>query len=75
MSKRDGSNDLSTNNFKFACAELIVHVACLLSSVLIHGSVPEDFLKGTTIPLWKSKNVTNSDNYRGITLSSVWSYF
>jgi hypothetical protein len=42
MSKRDGSNGLSTTNFKFAFAELFVHVVCLLYSILIQGPMPED---------------------------------
>ncbi len=39
----------------------------------MHGSVPDDLLIGTTIPIPKSKhgNVTSSDNYRGITLNSI----
>jgi hypothetical protein len=47
--------------------------ACLLSGVIVHGSVPDDLLIGTTIPIPKSKhsNVTSSDNYRGITLSNI----
>ena len=33
---------LSTNHFKFACTELAIH-ACLLSGLLVHGSVIDDF--------------------------------
>jgi hypothetical protein len=72
--KGDGSmTGLSTDNFVYACDELFVHVACLLNGIFIHGSVPDDFVVGTTIPIPKNKkvNVTRSDNYRGITLSSV----
>jgi hypothetical protein len=52
---------------------LFVHVACLLNGIFIHGSVPDDFVVGTAIPIPKNKNVnvTRSDNYHGITLSSV----
>jgi hypothetical protein len=73
--KGDGSMaGLSTDNFIHACDELFVHVARLLNSIFIHGSVPDDFVVGTTIPIPKNKNVnvTRSDNYRGITLSSVF---
>jgi hypothetical protein len=71
--KRDGYSGLTTDNFKFACYDLFVHTARLLSGVIVHGSVPDDLLIGTTIPIPKSKhsNVTSSDNYRGITLSSI----
>ena len=73
--KGDGSmTGLSTDNFIHACDELFVHVACLLNCIFIHGSVPDDFVVGTTIPIPKNKNVnvTRSENYRGITLSSVF---
>ena len=65
---------LSTNHFKFAGYELAVHSSCLFSGIFVHGSVPKDFLKGTAVPIPKGKNVnlTNSGNYRGITLSSVF---
>jgi hypothetical protein len=40
----------------------------------VHGSVPDDCLMGTLIPIPKGNNgnVTASENYRGITLSSVF---
>ena len=48
-------------------------LAFLLSAIVCHGSVPDDFLLSTTIPLPKGNtNKTISGNYRGITLSSVF---
>ena len=72
--KNDGGRGLSTNYFKFAGYELAVHSSCLFSGILVHGSVPDDFLNGTAVPIPKGKNVnlTDSGNYRGITLSSVF---
>jgi hypothetical protein len=51
-----------------------VHIVCLFSSISIYGAVPDDFLRGTIIPISKSKNskVNNSYIYRGITFSSVF---
>jgi len=44
-----------------------------LSSIVCHGSVPDDFLLCTTIPQPKGNtNKTISGNYRGITLSSMF---
>jgi hypothetical protein len=65
---------LSTDNFIHARDELLVHVTCLLNCIFIHGSVPDDFVVGTTIPIPKNKNVNvaRSENYRGITPSSVF---
>lgn len=74
--KNDGSNDLSTNHLKFAPIDLLsTHLSNLFSLMLIHGHVPSDLLRGTTIPIPKGNgaNLTSSDNYRGITLVSVFS--
>ena len=72
--KNDGGEGLSTNHFKYANAELYVHLAFLFSSILVHGSMPDDFHKCMAIPIPKSKNlnVTDSNNYRGIALSSIF---
>jgi len=45
----------------------------LFTSMSVHGFVPEDFQISTIIPIPKGKNanLTDSDNYRGITISSV----
>jgi hypothetical protein len=62
--KRDGSNDVSPNNLKFACRELNVHTAWLLSRKLVHGSAPEDILIGIQLFLYLDNYVyvTNSKN-------------
>lgn len=72
--KNDGGRGLSTNHFKFACAEFATHTALLFSGLLTHGSVIDEFLLSTTVPIPKGRNVnlTDSENYRGITLSSVF---
>ena len=72
--KNDGSNDLSTNHLKFAGYDLFWHLSLLLSSIITHGSLPNDFLQGTTIPIPKGRNanLTCADNYRGITLGSIF---
>jgi hypothetical protein len=72
--KNDGGQGLSTNHFKFACAEFATHTALLFSGLLTHGSVIDEFLLSTTVPIPKGRNanLTDSENYRGITLSSVF---
>jgi len=42
--KNDGGTELNTNHFKYASTDLHYHVALLLSAVVCHGSVPNDFL-------------------------------
>ena len=71
--KNDGSTGLNTNHFKYASTDLHYHEALLLSAVVCHGNVPNDFLLCTTIPMPKGNtNRAVSGNYRGITLSSVF---
>jgi len=71
--KNDGCAGLSTNHLKYATPELFVHISCLFSAIVVHGSVPNDFLSSTAVPIPKGRNVnlTDSTNYRGISLSSV----
>ena len=65
---------LSTDHFINACDELSVHVAMLFSALLIHGFAPADMCACTVVPIPKGKNViiTESGNYRGISLCSVF---
>ena len=72
--KRDGYSGLSTNHFKYANASLYAYIADLFNGMLVHGVVPDDLMHCTTIPIPKGGkcNTTNSENYRGITLSSVF---
>jgi len=72
--KNDGSCGLSTNHFIRAGPELSVHLALLFTSMIIHGSAPKDFGISTIIPIPKKHNVNTADsnNFRGIALSSVF---
>ena len=61
--------------FKYASTNLHYHVALLLPAVVCYGSVPNDFLFCTTIPMPNgntNSNRTVSGNYRDISLSSVF---
>ena len=62
--KNDGGGGLSTNHFKFACVELAVRVSCLFSSILVHGTMLDDLLKCTAIPIPKGKNVNVTESSR-----------
>ena len=69
----------STNTFLTAehilhgSTKLAVHLHLLFNSFLQHSFVPIDFLKGTISPVVKntSGDLNSTDNYRGVTLSSV----
>ena len=54
----------------------MIHLHLLFNSFLIHGFVPTSFLRGTISPTIKnsSGDLNSVDNYRGITLCSVFSH-
>ena len=72
--KNDGNGLLSSDHFKCAGADLSVHAAMLLNALVIHGCIPADLVTSTIIPIPKGRgvNITDSANYRGITLSSIY---
>ena len=72
--KGDGYLGLTSDHLINACDALSVHIAFLLTDMLVHGSVPRDMKVSTVIPIPKNRhaNMSSSDNYRGITLSSVF---
>ena len=52
----------------------ILHIALLFSAMIVHGIVFDDLLVSSIIQIPKSKNIncTDSVNYRGIALSSIF---
>lgn len=72
--KNDGNAGLSSDHFKNGCAELPVYIAFLFSALLTHGVAPDELVTSTVIPIPKGKglNPTDSANYRGIALSSIF---
>jgi len=72
--KDDGNAGLSSDYFINAGSDLSVHIAFLLTCIVVHGSVPKDFLTSSIIPIPKTRggNANVSDNFRGIALSSVF---
>jgi len=71
--KNDGYAGLLTNHFKFACFKLFTHMESVFG-MLAHGNVPDGLRISTSIPIPKSckANLTDSKNYTGITLSSIF---
>jgi hypothetical protein len=72
--KNDGNCGIYTDHFLHAGPNLSVHTAFLFTSMAIHGTVPKEFAASTIIPIPKKHNinVVNSNNFHGITLSSVF---
>ena len=73
LHKSDGDLDLSTDHFVHTSNDLAMHIALLLSAVVVHGFSPHRLLASTIIPIPKGRNVNSGDseNYRGIALSST----
>ena len=60
----------------YGSTKLMVHLHLIFNGFLQHGFVPSHFLTGTITPIVKNSNgdVNSVDNYRGITLSSIFSH-
>ncbi len=73
-SKSDGCTGILSNHIIHAGDRLACYLALLFTSMLRHGSSPDGMLLGTMIPLPKGKwiNLSCSDNYRAITLSTIF---
>ena len=63
----------STNHLIHGDHMLNVLLSLLFNSMLNHGVVPNGMMSGTIIPIPKNKlkSLNNSNNYRGITISSI----
>jgi len=71
--KAAGLDGITAEHIIHAHPILHVHLALLFRILYIHSIVPDDFGRGIVIPLLKNPdgNQFVSDNYRGITLSTV----
>jgi hypothetical protein len=54
--------------------DYLCHIALLFTAIVVHGSVPHSFTTSTIIPIPKGHNANQSDsaNFRGIALSSLY---
>jgi len=73
--KAAGADNLTLEHIIYSHPSIVLHLCNLFNLMLKHGYVPDQFGRGIVIPLVKDKNgdVTNSQNYRGITVSPVMS--
>ena len=71
--KAAGIDRLTAEHILFSHPSLIIHLHRLFNLLMKHGCVPSQFGQGIVIPLVKDKhgNLSDSDNYRGITVSCV----
>ena len=72
--KSDGVDDLYSDNLKNTSHHFIECIMYLFNSIMSHGCIPESFLFAIVLPLPKNSrlDLKNSNNYRAISLSSVF---
>ena len=75
VNKADSVDDLYSDNFKHATDLLIQYITLIINYMISHGIVPDSFLKANVVPIPKNRRVdsTDSNNYRAIAMSSIFS--
>ena len=75
VNKTDSVDDLYSDNFKHATDLLIQYIILIINCMISHGFVPDSFLKANVVPIPKNRRVelTDSNNYRTIAMSSIFS--
>jgi len=70
----EGSLSLTSDHVVNAGNDFMCHIAFLFTSFVVHGSVPDGFLSSTiiSIPKGYNANMSDSTNFRGIALSSLF---
>jgi len=68
-----GNGNIHSNHLKFSGFSFRLVLSRLFSSMISHGYIPKDMLKGQIKPVIKNKNLgkDNSDNYRPVMNSSM----
>jgi Reverse transcriptase (RNA-dependent DNA polymerase) len=71
--KAAGVDNITPEHVTYSHPSLVWHLCRLFNLMTIHGYVPNQFGRGIIIPLVKDKHgdLTNSNNYRAITISPV----
>ena len=66
---------LMAEHFIHADESLFVFISILLNAMIIHGHLPDSFMNTIIIPIVKDKreSVTDSDNYRPVAITTVFS--
>ena len=71
--KKDSIYDLVSENFKNGTPLLSIYLSCIFNCILIHGSMDEKVNQSKIISIIKDKrkSISASNNYRGISLSTL----
>ena len=59
----------------YGSPKLVIHLHFLFNAMIQHGIIVDDFLRGTITPIVKDSqgDVSDSNNYRGITIGGLFS--
>ena len=73
--KSPGLDGLSAEHFKFAHSRLSALMSTLVSSIVVHGHLPQSMNESVIAPIIKNKKkrVNDKNNYRPICLSNICS--
>ena len=73
LGKSDGHIRHRSDHIKYASGKLFIFKSLLFNSMFMHGYAPQNLLISTIVPIPKNRkmSINDSDNYRGIALSSV----
>ena len=71
--KAPGVDGILVEHIKYGGMILLIHMGVLFQAMLRHSFIPEQFKDSIVVPIMKDRNggVSDPDNYRGISLSSV----
>jgi hypothetical protein len=71
--KHEGEGTFSSEFFTHAPDDMFLHLALIIYAMFSHGTAVNGTYTRTITPIPKgSHNVGNSNNYRGIALSSIY---
>ena len=72
--KAAGLDGLTAEHLKFCSDKVLIMLAMCITTMLIHGYLPQNMISSVIIPVIKDKcgKITCKDNYRPIAISSIF---
>ena len=72
--KSPGPDGLVSEHYKLASPKLYPIIARLISSMFVHGYMPENLIRSALVPIVKNKckSLTAKDNYRPVALANTF---
>ena len=72
--KCSDEDGLNAEHLQNAPANLLIVITALFNRMMSHSMVPKQFRSGFMVPIVKDKqgNLSDTSNYRGITISPIW---